>query len=291
MDNIVRVRFFRPVPIVAGSASLTVALQDAFDRSTSARDREIEVFPGVVVRIERLRRRDGFTDAEIVRVQRGNIPPEARDDGLVPLTIGGLGHSTVISYNDALDVMAVQVNHQMSIGRAMDYLAKVNRANGYRADPLVQRDAWERYNRGRPRKLRLVIANPENLPAVEGQVGALSDMSRRLAEMADAPMITMEIGMGSRGGSLSKNFIDGVLQFFTNGEGREHDVRQMRVTTTSDEGGGGAIDFLDDVLQSKTTLDLPPTDTEAHFERRRSYVGACFEEHIEYIREVYGRRE
>ena len=138
MDSKIRVRFFRPVTLGATTPSLDHALRAAYASGASSRQRELEPFPGIKIRIERLREANGFVDAELVRVQTGNLPPEATDEALIPLTVGGLGHSAVVSYHMGLNIMAVQANHNMSIGRGLAYLKRVDIQFDYRADALVR---------------------------------------------------------------------------------------------------------------------------------------------------------
>lgn len=81
MDSRIRVRFFRPTVLAAGTPSLEAALVQALNRSASVRERELEIAAGLTFRIERFHQSDGFTDAEIVQIGLSpDVSPSMRPD-------------------------------------------------------------------------------------------------------------------------------------------------------------------------------------------------------------------
>lgn len=241
--------------------------------------------------MERFAKDASFHSGEMVRVQKDNIPPEARDEGLVPLRIGGLGHAVAFRYNKKIKVLAMQFdNRAVSPNLFVEYLREVDASFQYRLEPLVRADAWERYNDGKPRKFVIAIAAPSNLSQVEGEVGALTDAGRTLGEIADAPMIRIEVSMGTkRNAFLDGDFVGKALKYFTKGEGRHEDIRKLSATV-KDEGepGTDTIDFLDEKLSCKEILELPPRNADKHFAVREAFLKRCYNQHLDYISKTYG---
>lgn len=290
MDSKITVRFFRITKNHQAAPDFEAALQNALaaGQTAAARQRNIN---GSIIRLERLAANGTCWDGEIVRKQTQNIPPAADDDGLTPLVLNdgsGLGHSIAFRYSPGVQVLAIQFdNRAVSVNRLVAYLRAIDPAHDYGAFPLIRRDAWERYGRGSPSSVVLEIAAPADLPAVEGEVGSVIASTKRLAEMANAPVITIEVKMGRTRGSLSKGFVDGILDFFTRGEGREQDVRKLGVTSRTED-AAEYIDFLQEGLKHSDTLDLPSDDPNVNYRARRNYLEACFNESFDYIRGIYG---
>lgn len=296
MDTRITVKFFRITPEYGACPPFEQALQAAFDASPTPVKRQQTLPDGVIVRLERFAEDDkhaGYYDGEIIRRQAANFPLEASDSGLAPLPLGdgnGLGHSIAFRYNASLQVLAVQFdNRAVSVSRLLAYLKSHNASADYVARPLVRQDAWSRYNRGRPRKLILSIANPTDLPAVEGEVTNAAESSRRLSEIYHAPHIKLEISMGNRAGSLLPEKVEQAINFFTRGPGREADVRNLSVVVRPEDGSGSdPVDFIEEILAIKGTVALPDNDPKTHYLLRRDFVGRSFTQHIDYIRQVYG---
>lgn len=286
----VTVRFFKIEKVHDTAPNLEVALQNVFASGEKASLREKNVV-GQILRMERLKNDNTFVEGEVVRKQIGDIPPEANDDGLQKLSVsegGGIGHCIAFRYSPALQVLAIQFdNRAVSVNRLLMYLRAFDPNYEYRAELMLRKDAWTKYNRGLPTKFSLSVAQPQNLKAVEGTVGSVIESTRRLAEIADGPVITIEVNMGRKKGSLAKDTIDSVLQYFTNGGGATEDLRKLQVTSANED-GSEAINFLKDLLKESRDIELPEGLPEQHYEKRRSWVKACFEMHFEYINGVYG---
>lgn len=286
----VTVRFFKIEKIHESSPDLEIALQNAYSSGEKASERE-RLVSGQTLRLERLAKDNTFYDGEIVRKQTGDIPPEANDDGLQRLAVsegGGIGHCIAFRYSAALQVMAIQSdNRAVSVNRLLLYLREFDPSYGYRAEAMVRRDAWEKYNRGLPTKFELTLAQPQNLAAVEGDVGSVIDSARTLAEIADGPVVTIEIKMGRRKGSLAKEAIDGVIKHFMTGSGINDDVRKL-AATSANEDGSEAVNFLNDLMRESRDVSVPEGDPDGHYNKRKEWVKTCFRMHFDYIKEVYG---
>ncbi len=186
----VTVRFFKIEKVHHSAPDLEVVLQNAHASGEKASEREKDIF-GHTLRLERLTQDNTFYDGEIVRKQTGDIPPEANDVGLQRLSVsagGGIGHCIAFRYSSALKSLAIQFdNRAVSVNRLLAYLRAFDPTYDYRAEAIVGKDAWAKYNRGLPTKLTLTIAQPQNLEAVEGNVGSVIDSTRTLSEIYDGP--------------------------------------------------------------------------------------------------------
>lgn len=290
MDRKITCRFFKIEAEYPSTPSFEKACAAAMGLGGDPEHRQ-RMVGNVTVRMERFGEAGSFFSGEAVRVQTENIPPEASPKGLTPLAVGGLGHAIAFRYHPGLQVIAIQFdNRAVSLGRLIDYLRDVDSSYRYKFLPLITEDAWGRYLDGKPRKFMIQLAAPQNLEEVEGPVGVLTDAARALGEMAEAPIITIEVSMGQRrSGFLNGEFVTGLLNYFTNGNGSDEDVRKLCATVAlDDEGGTEGIDFLNEKLKIKDELDLPSDDAEQHYLRRDGFLKRCFEEHFEYIASVYG---
>jgi hypothetical protein len=265
------------------------AAQAAFDVGAAPNQRERTIGPGITIRLERVARRDGLVVGEVVRVQRENIPPEARAHGLVPLGIGGLGHSVGFAYDPQSKIIAIQFDVRgVSLGRFLDYLYAVSPGSRFSYETVVNEDAWERYNRGQPRTLTLSIAAPENLPRIEGDVGSIIESSQRLAEISNAPIVTIEVSMGHvRHRNLTKRFVDRVIHTFTAGAAADADVRALSVRTKQEGMPIDTIDFVRDFMRDQETLDLPSDNHDENINRRLRYVQRVFRPRLATLRDLY----
>jgi hypothetical protein len=234
MDNRITVRFFRVSRTHDAAPHFADALEAAMQSGNTPKARERDIGPNVIVRIERFSRDGTFIDGEIVRRQMINFPPEANDAGLVrpPLSEGGgIGHCVAFRYNIGLRVIGIQFdNRAVSVGRLLAYLKAGDATADYSAAPLVRKDAWDRYNRGEPRRFRLKVANPQLLHAVEGEVYDVKESSSRLSEMFGGPVITLEVSMGqTRKGSLTREKVTKLIEYLTGDAGKDADVQELRI--------------------------------------------------------------
>jgi hypothetical protein len=225
---------------------------------------------------------------EVVRVQRENIPPEVRDAGLVPLAVGGLGHSVGFAFDEQSSIMAIQFDPRgVSLGRFLDYLTHALAGARFRYDAILNEDAWERYNEGAPRSLKVSLAAPQNLAPIEGPAGDVLAASRRLAEISHAPVITVEVSVGRRQENLAKRFVDSVIRALT-AEDAADNVRKLTVKTKEEGEPSDTIDFLNDLSRDQEVLDLPSNDHEENIRRRLRFIERSFSERLPGMRELYG---
>jgi hypothetical protein len=186
--------------------------------------------------------------------------------------------------------MAIQFDVRgVSLGRFLDYLYAINAGSRFSYETVVNEDAWQRYNRGQPRKLTLSIAAPQNLPRVEGDVGSIIESSKRLSDISNAPIVTIEVSMGQvKQRNLRKQLIDRVIRTFTTGAGADADVRALTVKTKQEGLPTDTIDFVRDFMRDQETLDLPSNNHDENIARRLRYLQRVFRPRLDGLRVLYG---
>lgn len=230
---------------------------------------------------------------QFVRRTLVNHPPEATADGLKALKLtkgSGLGYPAAFAYAPEYGVLAVEHSPRtLSLARIVLYINLMAFPEGkLTARPVPNKQAWSRYAKGKPRRLTITLANPTNLAAVEGEVGGVLSATGKLNEIFDAPVITIEVSMGHKKGALNGGHVEKILNFFTKGDGRQHDVRSLRASVQPDAGGpSDDLDFLNELLVSRDTLELNG-DPVKDYERRKAFVLQELKKHSQHLKAVYG---
>ena len=154
----------------------------------------------------------------------------------------------------------IQANNQaVSIGRLNLYLKAVDQNAEYGFDPVPRADAWARFNDGMPRRLVMKIASPEHIPDLgdgndlQHEAETIGTGIANIGEALRGAVITIDVSMGRRSGSLLKGATERVLRTFRRlGNAGELDVRMLSAAIT-DENGTDLIDFLDEHLVVRGT--------------------------------------
>lgn len=142
---------------------------------------------------------------EMVRCQQTNLPSEISKGKRSALKAERLGHSIVFRLNHATGQLGVQYDPRVvSPGKILEYIVAHNVKAIYRIDPLIDEDAWQRFQNSPAKKLVFRIANPENIGQVAGDGEAAASALQRMGDAYSAPFITVEISMGGRKGALDK---------------------------------------------------------------------------------------
>jgi hypothetical protein len=146
-----------------------------------AREKNVNAgFPiPIIIRLESLALQNNFYSGELIRKQVSNIPPEANDSGLTPISLsegGGLGLSSAFRYHRPTRVLLIQANTQaVSQTRLNLYLKHVDQNAEYTFDPIPREDAWTWFNSGAPRRLLMrgccsgcLLCSPPGLSSIFG---------------------------------------------------------------------------------------------------------------------------
>lgn len=297
MDNSLTLKFFRVDKTYGHGISFEQALNGAFALGTPVqREKNINAgFPDpIIVRLEQLAANNDndFISGELIRKQIDNIPPEANDDGLVPIQLAngaGLGLSSAFRYHRPTRVLLIQANNQaVSAPRLNLYLNCVNQNAEFTFEPLARPDAWARFNQGLPRKLLLKIASPDHVADFQNEADTVGTGIANIGEALRGAYITIEVSMGRKRGNLLKGATERIIRAFSRADrDGQLDVKTLSASV-SDEEGTDVIDFLDEHLVVKDRLDLPDGDPAANYRLRADFLQNSFQQHLDYIHRLYG---
>jgi hypothetical protein len=244
-----------------------------------------------------LQTRNDFVFGELIRKQIANIPPEANDDGLSPIRLsdgGGLGLSSAFRYHRPTRVLLIQANNQaVSASRLNLYLKAIDQNAEYTFDPVAREDAWDRFNTGVPRRLVIKIASPEHIntlgnAALNAEAETVGTGLANIGEALRGAVITIDVAMGQKKGSLLKGATERVLRTFRRlGTTGNLDVKMLSASVKDDE-GTDSINFLDEHLVVRDRLDLPESQPEQNYRIRAAFLETQFNERLGYIHRLFG---
>ncbi|MGU3421804.1 hypothetical protein [Methylobacterium sp. D54C] len=244
----------------------------AIDNIDGYENRERAIAPGFQVRLEFLdEENDHVVSGELTRIQTTNFPSEITPAGRTALNVNNrLGHSVVFRANHHRGVIAIEYNNRVcSPGRLFSYLQEFSRDAVYNVLPIVREEAWERYNRAGPRKLQVAVASPSDLRVLEGDGRAVGEAIAAMGEAYLAPKITVEIAMGHAPGQLSTRLTGLVREFLRRSASEEISLQKLKVFNPDFPEG---IDFLDEFLIFRETLDLHDRDPDVNFGIKRDFL-------------------
>lgn len=292
MDQNITARFLRVTLKEDGSAAFSQALDEAFAPDTlKARRRNVgESDKPILVHIERLAsaNKEGTQlEGELVRTQRDNLPPEINDSAITPLAVAGLAHRSAFFYDKTLGVLLMESERSgVSHRRLGMYLQKVNPIAQFKFDPVPTEDAWKRFARGEPRRLITKVATVNDLSLAESETKSVAKAIRTMEQAFGGAYITIEVTMGHKKGSLVRGAVEKLIK----GSKGKAGVDRLQVVMTDDD-GGDRIDFLSEHLVLRTTLDLPSSDLDAHFDARTGYLRSQFALHSPYLKRLFGQEK
>ena len=291
MDKRITVQFFKIEPRNEAVPSFEDILNKAAELGNLPGERELELSDdGTKVRLERLVANGEWFEAEMVRVQRDNIPLEAQEEGLIISRAESLGHSAVLRYCPALALLVVEMNPtNMTLSRGMRYLRKVDDTARYDARPIPNREIWERYGRMKPKRFSVTLASITNPQELEGPVGAITQSSRRLHEMTNAPIVQISVRAGGHPEGLDKGVIESLVDGLLGSDDPGFEVTALSVSAEDEEEQATELlNFLDDILKEHEEINLNNLDSNQSFNVRMDILRACFAKHMDYIANHHG---
>ena len=290
MDSTITINYFRASEPPVGAKSFGDLLIEAISSDQNAGNREIEVNEKRL-RIERCETNGDFIFGEFCRKQTSNIPPVASGNGLSPLPLSdgdGIGHMMAFRYHRPTRVIALQRNHNCASPIDLcTYIATISSGNLYSLSPIFRQDSWARMATGRPRRMDIKFANPDNLTFLDDDDVAVAAGGKRMMAAYNGSTVSISISVGnSRASALNR---DGVMNTIRRMMGRDDvDVDAIKVHMAQDSGPAQIIDFVEDALKSKGVLQLDRLSPSDNFEKRKNFLQSEFSINMDYIRRLYG---
>lgn len=188
-----------------------------------------------------------------MRVRESELPCEVHPDGTRRLSVDvPIGDGIAFCFREADHTLAIYYDPRvLSPGRFFDYIAQMHHAGQYTYEPVLDAEALMRFRAQPLRKLRITLASPQNLNALDDEMAAASQAFRDLGDAYQAPVVTLEMSMGHNQGQLAegaKTMVEG----FLNMVGAGQDVRSIHVTPDAGEGEANEdINLIDSLLSEK----------------------------------------
>jgi hypothetical protein len=280
MPKSITVRFYEIGKLTQHGASLRQALQEIFGSGPPG-DREVQLSEGFTCRLERLHTTAGFVSGEMLRVRTTDFPCEVLPQGTRRLGVDGpIGDGIAFRFRDADSRLAIQYDPRVvSPGRMFDYIAQWHGTPLFGFTPTMDDDAIARFRAQPLRKVKIKLATPRNLAAIEDAAAPAAIALRDLGEDYEAPIVTLELSMGHAKGHLAegaKQMTEGFLRML--GEGA--DVRSIVVTPDAGEGVDNEdINLLDQLLSDKDEIASPPNDPDAIYDVCARHVECVLARH------------
>lgn len=280
MSKTVTVRFYRIGLIDARGMSLRQAL-DGIDARGLPGQREQQLGQGFIVRLERYSSTAGYLTGEMTRVRHDDHPSEVHAHGTTRLNVNGpIGEGIAFRYRERDHTLAIQYDvRTMAPGRFIDYIQQMVPNARFTFEPKADANALESFRRKPLRKVRIRLAQPQDLTRVEPQMASVARAVRSMARDYASPTITLELGMGHEEGSLgrdAKRMIEGFVRRAA------VDPNVKKVTVTPDNGLGvhnEPIDLLDALLSVRQDIRGLSNDPDENYEIRRRIVERALNGH------------
>jgi hypothetical protein len=252
MTKPINVRFYQVGKVAQHGPSLRTVLQSIFDLGDPS-ERERQLSGAFRCRLERFTATPGYLAGEMMRVRSTDLPCEVHPDGTRALSVGvPIGDGIAFHYRENDHKLAIQYDARtLSPGRFNDYIHQMVDAGQFTFEPALDPNALARFRAQPLRKLKIKLANPQRLEALEDEMAAAGHAFRDLGSAYQSPIISLEMSMGHFGGQLSDGLKE-VVEGFLTMAGHNNDVRGITVTPDSGEGQQNEdINLLDTLLSVK----------------------------------------
>jgi len=283
MDRKVTVRFYEISGTKQGGRTFEDILRE-IDGIPDKVARQKDVAEGCTVRLEGMGENNGLIVGDITRVQSQNLPPEVTDDGTSDLPVDRIGHEVAFCYDPETKIAALQFDQKaVTVGRFCTYASLFHRGSLFAPMPVLNRGAWEEFERETPRRMVVQIARVENFAHLGRNRTGFEDQISDWANRFDSPVV--EIGFRARGkdGHLDPEETKSTIRRWLDIAQEIAGVKKVQAETLeADE----AYNFLKQLLKESSTLDLP-RNTEQRRTIRMNYVRSCYERHRATFREDY----
>lgn len=280
MPRAMSVRFYDVRKVHARGMSLRDALSQIAARGQPG-TREMQLGPGVRVRLEEFTPTAGFLEGEITRVRADDHPSEVHPHGTVQLNVTGpIGEGVAFKFRERDHVLAIQYDNRIvAPSRFFEYVMQMAQPAQFEADAKADARALAHFRRHPMKKVKIRLAQPQDLAGVEAPMQSAARAFRGLARDYAAPMITLELGVGHEDGALgadAKRMVEG----FVRRSGIDPNVKSVKITPDNGAGIENAeINLLDALLSFRTTIPNLPNDPAANYAARQRVVSRALANH------------
>ncbi len=244
-------------------------------------ERRYDARAGLPLRLEAVRRRRGLILCDMSRIQSDDKPGNFTSEGIEPLDADELSHAFSFLFDPQSDTITLMHDERARLGALLDYLCAAGNIAPLGHHAIASRATLERLDGQRVKSLRIKMARNDRAPDLFNGKTDVERELRSLAALMEAPFVEVNftIGRGERE-PLSfagvRNAIVGLLE-------GSAPVEELQVGI---QGQDEVLDFLDQVLKYRETVNLPAADQHnaAVCDERLSFIERAFEHHRDDIR-------
>ena len=186
-------------------------------------------------------------------------------------------------------VLVMQKNLSgMTFSRFFRYIRRFDDSARYDAEPIANREMWERFRSKKAKRFSLTLSSVANPRVAEGTVGSIIEASRRMSDALEGPTIHISVSAGGREDGLNKRNLRQVIRSLTASDDPGFEVTALSVSAEDEEGDASeTINFLDDVLKEHGTILLNGLSSDESFQRRIAFLRDCYTRNMDYIVDHY----
>lgn len=268
MDRTVNVRFYSVDNVEGDTVKFSDCLTNVHKKK-NLQDREKELEPEVIVRLEQLTVKGGnFLSGQLVRLQSHNLPPKALSGKpLDKLGVASIGHTASFMYDKSRSVLAIQIpRNGLNAYRLNLYHQQLLGVAGHDIMPLLTNEAWSKLASNRIRKLLIRVATPQKLKAVHPDQVAIRNSLLAMKGVAETTYVETTLGMGRAPKDIGKPKARSILRWLV-GE-KEEDrggIRKIAAEIINDDEDHEILRIMNGHMGGKKRLNLPDDDpSKAH---------------------------
>lgn len=256
MPRQVSVRLWRIGKQHRNGATLRQAL-DAVWGLGQPGDRQRQMSPGVICRLERYQVDAGVLSGEMTRVRHEDYPAEIHPEGARALNVDvPIGDGVAFRYRERDHTLAFQYDDRvLAAGKFLDYLEALHQTALYTIDPIADEAELARFREQPLKKVTLRLASPVDVVAEEDSMQAAAVSFRRLGQDYGAPVVTLQLSVGQGGGFLNaaaKRMIEGFVRSAGAGD---NDLRGARAVPGGGDGRAKEVNLLDALFSHKEEIE------------------------------------
>jgi hypothetical protein len=219
----------------------------------------------------------------MTRVRHDDFPSEVHPQGTRQLNVAvPIGEGIAFRFRERDHVLAIQYDNRIvSPGKFIDYVTQLVPAAQFTFDPKADANALAHFRAHPLKKVRIKLAQPQDLRAVEPAMQSAARSFRSLGRDYAAPVVTLEMSVGHEDGSLSqdaKRMVEGFVRR-AGAAGDHGPVKSVRIKPDNGPGiENREVDLLDALLSVKDEIPTP-NNPDASYDARRRLVERALNGH------------
>lgn len=252
----ITIRYFKVEKMKRTGCEFTTALESISDMDHV--DDRRKSLDGVHFRLERHEVFRACIRGEMTRIQNDNLPAEVQKDELLELDVDELGYGAAFIYDPELSILAMQYDPKLvAPSKLSEYLKAHDPQNEFYFRPVLGEDGWGSFLEGDVTRFKVKIATPGDYDLGLDH-DATASMSL-IAEVFEAPYITLELGVGHSKSILHASVKDLARRIF-----QTQAVKTMKAKTV---GSLDEVDLMEQLLHDRDSIEISANPLESYTAR------------------------